>query len=64
MFGKYKKFNIASFIILILSAIPSNSSENLEGVYLEIKILDKVSSKNTTLTLNIGEEKKISKFTY
>tara|TARA_B100000579_G_scaffold233249_1_gene191216 strand:+ start:522 stop:908 length:387 start_codon:yes stop_codon:yes gene_type:complete len=58
MFGKYKKFNIASFIILILSAIPSNSSENLEGVYLEIKILDKVSSKNTTLTLNIGEEKK------
>ncbi len=58
MFGKYKEFNIVLFFILILSTIPCNSSENLEGAYLEIKILDKVSSKNTTLTLNIGEEKK------
>ena len=58
MFGKYKEFKVVVFFIFILSTIPCNGSENLEGAYLEIKILDKVSSKNTSLTLNIGEEKK------
>jgi hypothetical protein len=47
-------------IFLIYSTI-SNSSEaniSLEGDYIEIKILDKVSSKNNVLKLKIGEEKK------
>ena len=38
--------------------ITSKSSENLEGNFIEIKILDKVSSKNSLLKLKIGEEKK------
>ena len=32
--------------------------ENPEGNFIEIKILDKVSSKNSVLKLKIGEEKK------
>jgi hypothetical protein len=32
--------------------------ESLEGNFIEIKILDKVSSKNSLLKLKIGEEKK------
>ena len=40
------------FISLILSA---NSKNNLEGTYTDIKILDKVSSKNTLLKLKNGE---------
>ena len=32
--------------------------ENNEGQFIEIKILDKVSSKNNLLKLKIGEEKK------
>jgi len=32
--------------------------ESLEGKLIDIKILDKVSSKNNVLTLKIGEEKK------
>tara|TARA_Y100000816_G_C25695189_1_gene367602 strand:+ start:59 stop:466 length:408 start_codon:yes stop_codon:yes gene_type:complete len=40
------------FISLIFSA---NSKNNLEGTYTDIKILDKVSSKNTLLKLKNGE---------
>jgi len=32
-------------------------SENLEGEFIEITILDKVSSKNSFLKIKIGEEK-------
>ena len=34
------------------------SSENLNGQFIEIRILDKVSSKTNLLKLKIGEEKK------
>ena len=34
------------------------TSENLNGQFIEIKILDKVSSKTNLLKLKIGEEKK------
>jgi len=34
------------------------SGENLEGKFIEIKILDKVSSKNSLLKLKIGVEKR------
>tara|TARA_Y100001970_G_scaffold287477_1_gene412251 strand:+ start:452 stop:778 length:327 start_codon:yes stop_codon:yes gene_type:complete len=33
----------------------SNSKSNLEGVFTDIKILDKISSKNTLLKLKNGE---------
>ena len=47
-------------IFLTYGSISSSSetSASLEGIYTEIKILDKVSSKNNVLKLKIGEEKK------
>jgi len=47
------------FIILILSLIfsnYSNSNTDLEGKYTNIKVLDKISSKNILLKLKNGEE--------
>ena len=57
--GKIKiiKNNIF-FIIFSSFSYSSESSIKLEGDLMEIKILDKVSSKNSKLTLKIGEEKK------
>ena len=51
------------FIILISTFYTSNinsleNSESLEGNFIEIKILDKVSSKNNVLKIKIGEEQK------
>ncbi len=46
---------ILNFIFLI--SLNSNSNE-LEGNYTDIKILDKISSKNTLIKLKNGEEKK------
>ena len=40
------------------STLAIENNENLEGNFIEIKILDKVSSKNNLLKLKIGEEKK------
>ncbi len=56
--GKFNFINIVLifFLFLVYSSVASTS--DLEGKFLEIKILDKVSSKNTTLNLKIGEEKK------
>ena len=63
--GKNKiKFNIffILFLIFFISFLNSShsveSSNKLEGDLIEIKILDKISSKNSKLTLKIGEEKK------
>ncbi len=58
MFGKYNKFNLLLFFIFLFHVNQGQSSDELEGNFLELKILDKVSSKNTTITLKIGEEKK------
>ena len=58
MFGKYNKFNPLLFFIFLFYVNQGQSSDELEGNFLELKILDKVSSKNTTITLKIGEEKK------
>ena len=44
------------FLISIPSSI--NALESLDGKFIEIKILDKVSSKTNLLKLTIGEEKK------
>jgi len=48
------------FIIvnLISPTLALENQEILEGTFIEIKILDKVSSKNNLLKIKIGEEKK------
>jgi|TARA_B110000261_G_C12898757_1_gene283569 hypothetical protein len=48
-------------IVLLLSFFSAKSLESSEahiGKFIEIKILDKVSSKNTLLKIEIGKEKK------
>jgi len=55
------KFNsILIFFYFFLINIPSSviALENLNGQFIEIRILDKVSSKTNLLKLTIGEEKK------
>jgi hypothetical protein len=46
------------FINLISPTLAQKNQEILEGTFIEIKILDKVSSKNNLLKIKIGEEKK------
>ena len=58
MFGKYNKFNLLLFFIFLFYINQVQSSDELEGNFLELKILDKVSSKNKTIKIKIGEEKK------
>ena len=54
--GKISSFLL--FIFFLLYTIPSNSQNSiLEGNYLEIKVLDKVSSKSYELRVKILEEK-------
>ena len=56
--GKIKFFFtiIISFLFLFLQNVKSEDSI-LEGKYLEIKVLDKVSSKSYELKIKIAEEK-------
>ena len=46
------------FLFYFLLVFNSNSKSNLEGVFTDIKILDKISSKNTLLKLENGKLKK------
>jgi hypothetical protein len=47
------------FLISISNlVVAAETIENFEAQYIEIKILDKVSSKNSLLKIKIGEEKK------
>ena len=52
------KININLFILILFLIISFdlNSSENLEGSFTDIKILDKISSKNILLKLKNGED--------
>ena len=53
------KVNFLFFLIyffLISQSLPLIANENIEGKFIEIKILDKVSSKTDLLKLIIGEE--------
>jgi len=58
------KVGKVNFLIILIFFFFTNitfsiiASENLEGKFIEIKILDKVSSKSSLLKLEIGEEKK------
>ena len=52
-------FLISLFLILSFSISNAQEVNNAnENILVEINILDKVSSKNTILKLNLGEEKK------
>ena len=53
-----KLFIIVIFIIYSSNINSLENSESLEGNFIEIKILDKVSSKNNVLKIKIGEEQK------
>ena len=53
-----KLFIIFIFIIYSSNGNSMENSESLEGNFIEIKILDKVSSKNNVLKIKIGEEQK------
>ena len=58
---KYTSWKINSILIFFyffLINILINCLENLNGQFIEIRILDKVSSKTNLLKLTIGEEKK------
>ena len=46
------------FLFYFCLVLNSNSKSNLEGVFTDIKILDKISSKNTLLKLENGKLKK------
>ena len=53
--GKKNSFFLYFLIIFFLSISISNSKSQLEGSFTEIKILDKISSKNTLLKLKNGQ---------
>jgi hypothetical protein len=53
-----KLFIIVIFIIYSSKINSLENSESLEGNFIEIKVLDKVSSKNNVLKIKIGEEQK------
>ena len=53
-----KLFIIVTFIFYNSSINSLENSELSEGSFIEIKILDKVSSKNSVLKIKIGEEQK------
>ena len=59
--GKNNFLKLFIIFIFIIYSSNGNSLENLEsleGNFIEIKILDKVSSKNNVLKIKIGEEQK------
>ena len=51
------KINLTILILSFLSTFSAKSEVNTNGNYVEIKILDKVSSKNYKVQIKIGEEK-------
>ena len=53
-----KLFIIAIFIFYNSSINALENSESFEGSFIEVKILDKVSSKNNILKIKIGQEQK------
>ena len=56
--GKIKYFIFFFVIFYFFHQNLTQSVESVSDKLVEIKILDKVNSKNSTLTLNIGEEEK------
>jgi len=61
LLGRAKFFIILSYFFFSSFssfALASEKIENIEGKFIEIKILDKVSSKSNLIKIKIGEEKK------
>jgi hypothetical protein len=59
--GKVNFFHILAFFLIFLYnlySIAEKKEVSPDGNFIEIKILDKVSSKNNTLKLKIGDEYK------
>jgi hypothetical protein len=59
--GRIKLLIILIYFFLsnpISSILATEKIENIEGQFIEIKILDKVSSKSNLVKLKIGEEKR------
>tara|TARA_X000000368_G_scaffold395296_1_gene362631 strand:- start:651 stop:1055 length:405 start_codon:yes stop_codon:yes gene_type:complete len=56
--GKIKVSIFISFIFLLFFSTILRSEDDLEGDYTNIKVLDKISSKNILVKLKNGEEKK------
>jgi hypothetical protein len=56
--GRVKLLIILIYFFLTTTTSSIFALENTEGQFIEIKILDKVSSKSNLLKLKIGEEKK------
>ena len=50
--------NFFILILFLLSSLSIQSDDNLEGNFTDIKILDKISSKNFLLKLKNGEDTK------
>jgi hypothetical protein len=56
--GKVNFILILIYLFFVNSPSPLNALENIPNNFIEIKILDKVSSKTNPLKLKIGEEVK------
>jgi hypothetical protein len=56
--ASFLSFLILFFLLTNFSSKSEKVSKFSEGSFIEIKILDKVSSKNNLLKIKIGEEKK------
>ena len=57
-FGKVNFVLIIFYFFLVSTTSFATAEESLNGQFVEIKILDKVSSKTNLLKLKLGEEKK------
>ena len=55
---KNYKLILLIFLVYFYSICNANSQNNFEGTFTDIKILDKISSKNTLLKLKNGELKR------
>ena len=56
--GKINHLIVLIFFFLIIAISPTFALDDYEGNFIEIKILDKVSSKSSLLKLEVGEEKR------
>ena len=56
--GKIKRFFFLFILIFLLIPLRLFAEDNLLGSYTDIKVLDKISSKNILIKLKNGENKK------
>ena len=55
--GNFKyNFFILIFFFVVFIFFEVKSNDNIDGSNIDLKILDKISSKNELINLNIGEE--------